>query len=430
MSRTRRYARNGASASDGPASVTPALDPVTGLPVRVYRFAAGPTLAPAQLVHPHVPRVLDSGVDDDGGYLVADHVTGVSDLRTQPGGLDDATAAAVFDAVAAAHHLGVSHGDLQARRVLRRGDDVWIEGFGVPWRDSADPADDVRALAAALLDLPGHALSAAVVDVLRHASQADAPTAAEVARALDDLEAAPAPAREPTPSPGATIATAASPAAEATRPPAPPAIETAAPPPETTAPPAPEATPAPPEAAATPPAPVAASAGEAREPTTPTVRFSKTPPPGVSYRSGETPLDERRADPEPARAVQVARRQRRRQWMVVALIVGALALAVVTALSQRPVPPPAQQGGPVTAIVVDVRLEPASLPPASLVIVSSPPASRLSPGTALGSVPRRVVFDAEGTWQVEARFQDRRSETATFTLPEERDVVLRFPSTP
>jgi hypothetical protein len=48
----------------------------------------------------------------------------------------------------------------------------------------------------------------------------------------------------------------------------------------------------------------------------------------------------------------------------------------------------------------------------------------------LGTVPSRVMFDAEGRWQVQAHFLERRSEIVTFELPGDRDVVLRFPNTP
>lgn len=422
MNRTRRYSRSGAASRDGDVDVFGALDPVTGLPVRIYRFAGEPRLAPGQVEHPCLPRLLESGLDDEGGFVVTELLSGVRDLATQPGGLDDATAAAAFDALAHAHAQGVAHGDLQARRVLRRGDDVWLEGVGVPWRDGATAADDVRALAGALLALPGHALSGAGAAALRAALEDDDAGSAAIARALDQAAHAPS-SRSPV---GAQR-----PSDDPSEAPAPP--HDAAPAPLPDAPPhvaadthadTPADTPAIPAAPQTTPA--APTAPTAATP----VRFSKTPPPGVEYRSGDTPLGDARAAPARPSASQSTQRQRRRLWLVAALLVGAVTLAVVTAVARRPVPPPAVASGPVTSIVVDVRIEPASLPPASLVIVASPPGSRLSAGTALGSVPRRVVFDAEGTWQIEARFQDRRSETVTFRLPDERSVVLRFPSTP
>lgn len=123
------------------------------------------------------------------------------------------------------------------------------------------------------------------------------------------------------------------------------------------------------------------------------------------------------------------RRKRRRTWLLAALLVLAVVLAVVTAVARRPVPPPGASD-PLSSFVVEVRIEPASLPPVSLVVIASPSGSRLDAGSVLGTVPRRVVFDAEGTWQVEGRFQDRRSETVTFRLPQDRAIVLAFPDTP
>ena len=401
MNRLARYTRSGTPTEDGPATVATALDPVTGLPVRIYRFAAAPVSGPGQLDHPCVPRLLEAGEDDEGGYLVTEQLRGARDLTSQPAGLDDATAAAVFETLAYLHDQEVVHGDATAHRVLRRGDDVWLAGVGVPWRPEGGPDADVRALARSLLALPGHGLSPAAQATLE-AAVSEAPSAADVVRALDASDA-------PTSTPSARPAPTPAPA------PTPPPVR------------APD--PAPAEAPTAAKAPAATDAQRTPAATgAPPPRFSKTPPPDVTYRSGETPLEQGRAVSTPASTTRPGRRALPRIWMLRALIAGAVVLAVLTAISQRPLPPPPAPSGPVTSIVVDVRIEPASAPPASLVIVSTPPGSRLSAGTTLGSVPRRVVFDAAGTWQVEARFQDRRSNTVTFTLPEERDVVLRFPS--
>jgi len=587
MNKTGRYARVGAPQRDGDVSVVRALDPVTGLPVRIYRFEGDPTPGAAGFRHPNAARVLEAGRDDEGGYVVAEVIDGAADLNARPGALDVGTAAAAAAALAAAHRSGVAHGDPTSRRVLRRGGDVWLEGLGVPWR-AASASDDVRRFASSLLDVPGHALPPAAVAVLHAAVEDETTSATAVARALDDLlgplprddapdgapdgpldeafdealdeplddghgvpdggapaepyrepdavptdepedeptdEATDGPEDEPADEPedepadeavdeqvAATTgdATAGSiafavpaaadedafdvglddvpegeePDADSTQEPsatdgtdpdssagaaamvaldpadgAPPAVvrrrvathdvgpEPAPPPgatpprrpdgaaraapprPEPPRPPAPRsAAPAQPEARA----PQRAPSGTTSPPghgATPG-GFSKTPPPDVTYRVGESPLDERHASGGRTTESPPGVRQRRRTWMLAALLLGALVLAIVTAVARRPVPPPTGALGSVTSIVVDVRIEPASLPPASLVVVASPSGSRLSAGSALGTVPRRVVFDAEGTWQVEARFQNRRSEVVTFRLPDEREVVLRFPPLP
>ena len=626
MNKTGRYARVGAPQRDGDVSVVRALDPVTGLPVRVYRFEADPAPGAAAFRHPNAARVLEAGRDDDGGYAVAEVIDGAADLITRPGALDVATAAAAAAALAAAHDAGLVHGDPTSRRVLRRGGDVWLEGLGVPWRAS-DPSDDVRRLASSLLEVPGHTLPPDAVDALSAAAADEHASAAALARSLDrlldplptdepddgpyddsydepldepDAEPLDVPLEEPVEEPvedqvdepieepvdaatdepfdepfdeptddatgeadgeadgepldespdeptdepkddatdesireatveaideaideahvaphdralgephrqpitGARDEPADEPGEPEDEPEpdvepdaelpfepddadasgstwdggetgsveldppdaAPPAVvrrrvathdvaPEPVPPPGATAqgrrdgaarstPPLPRPEPPrPPVQRSEPPRPhdplpsvppqrarpaATASSTPAATPGT----FSKTPPPDVTYRVGESPLDERQRTGGRTTEPTAAVRQRRRTWMLAALLLGALVLAIVTAVARRPVPPPAEPLGSVTSIVVDVRIEPSTLPPASLVVLASPPGSRVSAGSALGTVPRRVVFDAEGTWQVEARFQERRSEVVTFRLPDEREVVLRFPAIP
>ena len=573
MNKTGRYARVGTPQRDGDVSVVRALDPVTGLPVRVYRFEADPASGAAAFRHPNAVRVLEAGRDDDGGYVVAEVIDGAADLIARPGALDVASAAAAAAALAAAHGAGLIHGDPTARRVLRRGTDVWLEGLGVPWR-TCDPNDDVRRFASSLLDVPGLALPPPAVEALRAAAADETATAVSLALSLDRLlgpvlrdeadeeareevpdgpqletdhpardephqdpepappadepddepdeaddgehdgehdepdddlvaeradaghagsalsgahdedgavdvvaddepgdepgdepevemasepvdtedtddtdaavaartagaagldaldppdAAAPAVVRrrvathdvvpEPTPPPGLTVTRRTDGPARSSTPlprPEPPRPQT----PRSVAPPQ-----GPQPGATPPPTPAGTTGGTPGG-------FSKTPPPDVTYRVGASPLAERQAGGGRTAPSTPGVRQRRRTWMLAALLLGALILAIVTAVARRPVPPPTPAFGTVTSIVVDVRIEPATLPPASLVVVASPASSRLRAGSALGTVPRRVVFDAEGTWQVEARFGDRRSDIVTFRLPDERDVVLRFPSLP
>ena len=588
MNKTGRYARVGTPSRDGDVGVVRALDPVTGLPVRIHRFEADPVSGAAAFRHPNAVRVLESGRDDDGGYVVAEVIDGAADLSARPNALDVATAAAAVTALAAAHAAGIVHGDPVSRRVLRRGDDVWLEGLGVPWRPS-DPSDDVRLFARSLLDVPGHALPPAAQALLSAVAEDEHASAATLARSLDDLlgpmpsdepsdEPTDEPAAEPSDEPTAEAAAepsdeatdeaadeaddrardeahqqaAAGVPAEATDEPsdepseepydesmdergeapdaqvspdqddvdgtgpagrageigridtdsvdadtvdtdrveadtvdsdtveaaraevdsieldppdgAPPSVvrrrvathdvaPEPVPPPGTaaqrrtleaarSAPPMPRPEPPTPRLQraepprpqhlrpSTPPQRARPDAVTPPAPSTTPGGFSKTPPPDVTYRHGESPLDERHAGGGRTAGPTVGIRHRRRTWMLAALLLGALVLAIVTAVARRPVPPPTGPLGSVTSIVVDVRIEPASLPPASLVVVASPSGSRISAGSALGTVPRRVVFDAEGTWQVEARFQDRRSDIVTFRLPDEREVVLRFPALP
>ncbi len=523
MNRTSRFARTGSPLRQGPATVIRALDPVTGLPVRVYRFAGDPVPGADALDHPHLYRVLESGSDDDGGFVVAHLVEGAADVASRPELLDDAAAVAATAALAAAAHDGVAHGDMGAHRLHRRGSDVWLEGYGVPWAEAV-PADDAVGLAAGLAAVEGHALSPAVLAVLEEAAESADGDATALARAvagaavpgtragghrsIDDVylgtptesaaeraaaeraaaraepdetaEVWPSDAREPaadhgvtaTDEPAATNGPAATDEPAATDGPA-------THDPATTFDPAdaerqqedhesagarrPPATSRPAKAGGPPrAAPIGGSAATGqgserrREPVPPWLRrhdpgpapaersapgagearslrtsggFSKQPPPDVSYRSGAPSEQTARSGGGAVERRQV-QRQRRRTWLLAALLLMALLLAILTSIARRPVPPPAEVGGPVTSIVVDVRLEPDTLPPVSLVVVASPPGSRLAAGSVHGTVPRKVTFDAEGTWQVQGRFQERLSEVATFILPAERDVVLRFPPSP
>ena len=459
MNRTSRYARTGPATQQGPASVVRAIDPVTGLPVRLYRFAADPVAGAAALDHPHVYQVLEAGSDDDGGFVVAHVVDGASHVAERPGGLDDAAAVAATAALAAAARAGVVHGDLGPHRLHRRGREMWLEGYGVPWT-AGSLADDAAALAAGLAGVRGNALSAAVRGALEAAAASADHDAEALARAVAKASAAASrtPAAEVPEVDGeaerrhdesstAAVAGDAEPDVDAgidlddvlvqgddasAAAPEHAAPERLAPPPLRPDPIAPDPVapdPVSPDPVAPAAAETSAGAADARALRN-TGGFSKRPPPDVSYRSGETPETPTRTGSGSTKRRHEAHRQRRRTWLLVALVVLALVLALVTAIARRPVPPPAAAGGPVSAIVVDVRIEPASLPPASLVVVSSPPGSQHTAGSRLGTVPRRVVFDAEGSWQVEGRFQERRSEIVTFELPAQRDVVLRFPGTP
>lgn len=416
----------------GPASVVRALDPVTGLPVRLYRFPGEPVARAEALRHPHVLRVLEAGHDDDGGYVVSHLVDGASAVAERPALLDDAAAVAATAALAEAAHEGVIHGDLGPHRLHRRGEDVWLEGYGVPWGDG-DVGDDLRHLALGLCGVQGHALSREVRVALETAATGDAGDAVAVAANVAAAAAAAAAASEPpaprnvppasssaTPAPSsATPAPSSATRAPTARPDSPASTRPPSPP---------SAPPEQPEPATTPP-PAADDAGTAVSSTRDGGRFRKGPPPGVTYRTGETPMGSTHGSGQHERTPSQERRKRRRTWLLAALLVLAVVLAVVTAVARRPVPPPGASD-PLSSFVVEVRIEPASLPPVSLVVIASPSGSRLDAGSVLGTVPRRVVFDAEGTWQVEGRFQDRRSETVTFRLPQDRAIVLAFPDTP
>ena len=449
------YTRSGRFAERGDVVVDRAIDPITGLPVLVYRFPGAPVSAASAIDADDVWRVLEHGVDDRGGYLVTDVIEGAVSIEARAASLDDHAAERAFDAVAAASSLGVVHGDLGAHRLYRRGADVWIEGYGVPWA-SATPQDDARSLARSLLEQRGHALTDPAIAALRRASEdGDATAAARSLRALADTTTAGPAAREPAPprhapslpvvparpsTPASPLVphehdttprpqrNAASPEFARVHIEAVPDAETATPPsvkPPGTPYVAPDAPgPKPMRAAldavaAAPSARAAADAGP---------RFSKAPPPDVTYRSGAFALPERDG-PARVAAVVASVRDRRRVWLVGLLVVAAMALALVTVMG-REASPASEAIGSGGSYVIDVRVEPASLPPVSLVIVSSPSGSRHAPNTIIRTVPDKVVLDREGTWQLQGRFDGRRSQIVTIAVPRDQLVVLPFTDTP
>ena len=130
------------------------VDPVTGLPVLIYRFADAASPQLARLDSEHLPRLLAWRDDDTGGIMVVSWSSALVPVSGQP--LDNLqlldSARALNDAAAA----GVAHGDLSPDRFFLAGDSIVIEGFGVPWTGQPTaPQDDVTAWARSIRQL-GH----------------------------------------------------------------------------------------------------------------------------------------------------------------------------------------------------------------------------------------------------------------------------------
>lgn len=387
-------------------------DPITGLPILRYRFAGRPALRPGDPAPAGAWRVLRAAESDGRTVLDLEHATGAERVDGSPAAVDDALAEAVLACLRAASACGAAHGDLGAHRVWRRGERVWVEGFGVPWREARDPDGDARALAASLLALPGTTLSPGMrarLDAVRSTGRPDATAAS-----------APSPATAAPTSPPTTP------------PPAPPSDASGLPPAD----PPPVALPVAPAAALPAALPAAQPADPPAAPRAePPVR--RGPPPGSRVRAGGIgALAVARAHGHGL----VERAAAHRRPMAVALLLGAaLWWGLATWGSGSPLrqdaaprlatPPLAAGAGPtVAAYAIRVRLEPPGHPPASLVVLSSPPGSRWSAGQVIGTVPSVVTLDREGAWRFEARFAGRRSEPADAFLPFDRDVALVFPT--
>jgi hypothetical protein len=185
------------------------VDPVTGLPVLIYRFAS-PLRAGIELLDsPFMLRILAYRHDDSGGLIVAAFSSAY--IRASAG--QQLTATQLLDsaqALEAASALDLPHGSIRADRFLLAGDTLLIEGFGVPWqRDgSATLADDVRDWALAVGSL-GYPANAAVDALLQRASADDPaarPGAAELVLILTAALAPAAPAVAVSPEPGPAAA--------------------------------------------------------------------------------------------------------------------------------------------------------------------------------------------------------------------------------
>lgn len=377
-------------------------DPVTGLPVMRYRFAGAPTLRPGMAAPSGAWRVLRVEERDGRTTLDLETAAGAEPLDRHPSAVDDAVVEAAVTTLRLARSCGAVHGDLGPQRLWRRGAQVWIEGYGVRWRDDADAGSDARDLAAGLLRLPGTRLSAAArarLAAILDAGDVDASAAAQ-------------------PPPGAEVAVA-------------PAAGTAAP-------------------------PGAAEDAAAR-------RVVRGPPPGSVVRRGGTgvlPLVARVAQqwwsrtatstgPLIERLGGSARRLRVRgptavvggtadePWaglrpdvrrrLAIALLIASLTWVGLVSWSERAAPS-GRPAAAATGQVVDVTVVPTGQPPVSLVVVASPPGSSLTPGSVIASVPGKVWLDLDGRWSFEARFGERRSPTVDLVLPFERALQLAFPS--
>lgn len=399
-----------------------AVDPRTGLPVVRFVGPHAPTLQPGAPAPAGAWRVLH--VQEREGTWTVELETSATarPLAEVAATVDDDDVDEVIAVLEDAERLGVIHGALALERFWRHGVGVRIEGFGVGWGVPDDPTSDRAAAARALLDLPGTAISAVGrARLATWAGVAATPVAAEQAAAAAEAAA------PETAAPEAAAQEAAAPETSppvATADPTPPRAPVS--PPMRTA----EARPTP--TADTPPshdarAPRPPTSAAAPDPLPVPATFVKAPPPGARVRPGGSPLGGL-----PSRAAAAVARAgatpdgRRRLRLGAALLVGVALLATLSvALQRRPAVAVPSSGA--TAYVVDVQVSPGGLPPARLVVLSSPPGSRLTPGTVVGSVPRMVQLDREGTWRFEARFLERRSEPATLRLPEERTLVLVFP---
>lgn len=417
------------------------VDPVTGLPVLIYRFGGSPRAGIERLDSPFLLRILAFRHDASGGLIVA-AFSGAYQRATDAGS-KRLTAGQLLDsarALEAAAEARVAHGSINADRFLLADHSLLIEGFGVPWQTTGTAAltDDIFDWARTVSSL-GYPASEQVDTVVQQALAADAIARPDAAQLVRQLTAA---LRQPdsrlrgrqgsfssleaieidfAPSPQFSTERLLQQRQETT---APPVIQPQV------------------AAAAGSPGPTGILAAEAvpaislpsaqRSATASRPSFVKDLPPGSTYRTGDAPVkpaaQPTRAagyyedDPEPPAGT------RWRSVMIAALVILTIVLVGLALYSRDMLRIPWNQAPAVTAplvtYIVDVQVEPADLPPVTLYVLESPPGSALRAGTIVGTAPRKIALDRPGTWVFEGRFQGQTSGPVSIQVPEERNRVV------
>ncbi|MFO7544965.1 MAG: hypothetical protein R6W77_05665 [Trueperaceae bacterium] len=474
MNDVGHYQRTEVYRTGGGVTTHRGVDPVTGLAVLIYDFLGRPLAGPGDIDSDAVPAILAASFDGERGSLVAAIPTGASLVAPGESVVDDRFVLQTLQALRDGARAGVIHGDLGAERLLFAGGRVLVEGYGVPWAASAGGTDrtpgrsaalqrDMQAAVNALIDLAGDNLSSEVLVALRGAmaTGTNPPPDAErlygvvrrlsggavtvpsagfseltlpVSAASGGASTAPGKASEAGLDDALDLPDAAdadheigaapgvAPSLTATRTDVrvDPAVHH-----RSSDDGAHHATDPDPITLASDPGLVARAT---RSPKDSDPGFVKDLPPGATYRPGNLDGAMR---PAPIRLDRLDDGgARRRSWrgpaLLLLLVIVAGGAAYMAVLAQR-ANRQAIGGSGIVRHVVDVRIDPANLPPVSLVVDQSPSGSSFRSGTVIGSVPRRVVFDATGTWVVHAAFQGRTSDRVTLRVPEDRTLTLTFP---
>ncbi len=452
-----RYQQRALYAERGGVSTFEGLDPLTGLPVLIYRFKGQAPRALSELESENIPGVLEVSSENGESRVVAaysrEYRPLVHPLHVSPAVLLLDSARALKDAAQA----GVRHGDLRPVRFLASRDHVLVEGFGIPWPSEPSPyrapepqasfAGDIYAWAKSMLDLCGEVLSPEVKALLGHCLKDEAPQRPEALDLYNQLSEALARSSDPMPASVSASAEgiegeiyfeedAADPdiplVGEST-----PTFDF-----DVTLTPPPEERPASGDAldaweADDDPMLIASDPGmrprERSSPTGDERGFVRQLPPDATYRAGDPEanpylrpgaFEEYTFD-----GGEEGSRRKRRFLLLLLLFALALALGSLAFWRQRQTLP----GGatPTGSYIVNVSVEPSGLPPVTLFVVSSPEGSRLQPGEGLQEVspeqPGQVVLDHSGVWRLQGRLEDRASEVVTLEVPEERAITIVMP---
>ena len=508
MSRPTRFHAQDVFASQGDVTTYHGLDPLTGLPVLIYRFPGPPGVDVGVLESENIPGILESSISNGEGQLVTAYSPEYRIPRQRA--TDDLLplATGAFRALADAADAGLVHGDLRPERFSVLETHLLVEGFGVPWvpetptflppnhSGQASFAADVYSMAVALRVLVRGKLQGELDAALSDCTNADPearPSAREVLERLENLARGLAEPAHPVQQETGTARSATvtnfdeltldvsleatnPPTAAAAQPPTsepggeepeldldfsetvpfpgsetPPATdldrvqERAATEPDDAAEPEPllintdpgrnegrkanARSEAPPPEAPPQRAPNRALTRGAENRSDPRDGFIKDLPPGATYRPGESSdrLPPAIIAPEAKPEEREVNPSRRRVILVAAIIVAAAILAILAVVRQRSNRTPIPQASQGVNYILDVVVEPSNLPPVTLVVLESPEGSKLSAGSSLGSVPRKIVLDQPGIWRLQGRFQERISPEVIVTVPEDRLITVEIP---
>ena len=438
------------------------VDPLTGLDVLIYEFAGSPTVASGMLGSDNIPAILATAANGGRGTVVCALPQGAELVAPGERTIDDGFALQALAALRDAHALGLVHGDITASRLLHTRSQVYLEGYGVPWGgDTAATGEaalhaDLRALMQALLSIAGDNFSAEVSAALKGAAAKGsyppmtAPRLHAIIRRLAGgaVRVPTAGFNDLTLPVGVSGAEVGQERGGAARPPQ----EPAAPRPATQNSGASSGAQQPPVYDDPDPITLNSDPGlvlpnerEARSsngsakssagsgqgsqmsPHDTSPGFVKALPPGATYRDGNVDDGLR---PAPIRLDrQEVAAARRRSWrgpalLLLVLLVAGLA-SYLALISQRQL----NDGTtPANVFPIEVRVEPANSPPIQLIVDQSPPGSTYAAGTVMGSVPKRVHFDAIGTWVVHGKFQENLTPPISVSVPQDTTITLPFPS--
>ena len=191
-----RYQLRAVRAERGGVTTHEGVDPLTGLPVLVYRFSGQPRPGLRDLESENIPGLLGvdtSDAEDDKAEIVVAYFKEYQPVEKP---LSVSPTTLLLDSVRAlkdAAQAGVVHGDVCPARFLASRDHVLLEGFGVPWSvpESAYRAPeaevgfagDVFAWAKSVLELAKGRLDGATLSLLTsclHADPLERPAASEL----------------------------------------------------------------------------------------------------------------------------------------------------------------------------------------------------------------------------------------------------------